>query len=100
MEQTVISPGRDHRARLYAFCGVTDDTSPWDRWQGLANCIYERPVWHATALRDGRVLVEVERSLDSVFYLLPDRRAFREWEQVHLYGPGVRDPQVGRELIR
>lgn len=94
VREGAIAPGPDYRERLYEFIGLPVGSDAWERWHGLANCIYERPAWHATLLRDGRVLVEVERSYSSYFYLLADRESFHEWERRRL--ADVRDPETGR----
>lgn len=92
IKQGNLAPGPGHHAALLAFAGV-DAIRP-QTWRQLGNCIYERPAWGATLLDNGTVLVAVERSLDSYYYLLADRAAFEEWRQQR--NRVARDPETGR----
>jgi hypothetical protein len=94
IETRSINPGPTHSAELYAFIGLPEGSIPPGRWNQLGNCIYEPPAWHATALPDGRVLVEVERGYGSLYTVLPDRDAFAQWRRTRELS--VRDPETGR----
>lgn len=84
--------GPTHHRALLDFCEV-EAIRP-ETWRQLANCIYERPAWGATLLDGGRVLVAVERAVDSYYYLLEDRAAFDAWRRAR--ERGVADPETGR----
>lgn len=92
VKQGAIPPGPAHRDALLDFCGV-EAIRP-ETWRQLGNCVYERPAWGATLLENGRVLVQVERAVDSYYYLLADRAAFEAWRRAR--ERGVADPETGR----